>query len=443
MLIRFLKLGGWASHRHLLLLAFPMILANITTPLVGMVDTAVLGHIGEPSILAGCSIAALIFTQIIWVCGFIRMSTTGQSAQALGAKDKVRIAQVFWQGFSLASVIGVILFIVREGVLDAGLSFANLSTDAANVAIDYFLVRSFSFPAALMNLTMVGWLIGQQQTRRVLLVQVVGNCVNVSLNFFFVYELSLGVKGVATATVISEVLMCVCYLYFCGVSMQWCKPKIEWFQQKGLNAVFSLNANMLLRNLVLQICIAFITLQGTRHGVVAVGINAILMQFFALIALGLDGIAYAVEALVGKAKGARSRVLFFKSVSQGLFWSCIFAVVYAVIFSVFGTSISKILTSHADILDDFQSYLWILILLPLLGHWCFFFDGVAVGLTRSKAMRDTLFGSFVLGFMPIWWLFQDKGNIALWIAMLIFVAFRGGSLAYVFYRDYVIRRHEI
>ncbi len=420
-----------------------MILANITTPLVGMVDTAVLGHMGQPSILAGSSIAALIFTQIIWICGFIRMSTTGQSAQALGAKDRDKVAKVFWQGFSLALIIGVMLFMVREGVLDAGLALANLSKDGTNVAVDYFFVRSWSFPAALMNLTMVGWLIGQQQTRRVLLVQVVGNCVNVSLNFFFVYGLSLGVKGVATATVISEVLMCVCYLYSCGALMQWRKPQIAWFQQKGLNSVLSLNANMLLRNLVLQICIAFITLQGTRHGVVAVGINAILMQFFALIALGLDGIAYAVEALVGKAKGARSRVLFFKSITQGLLWSCIFAGGYAVIFSIFATSISEALTSHADILDDFQSYIWVLILLPLLGHWCFLFDGVAVGLTRSKAMRDTLFWSFIFGFLPVWWLFQYKGNVALWIAMLVFVAFRGASLAYVFYRDYVIRRHEI
>jgi MATE family multidrug resistance protein len=292
-------------------------------------------------------------------------------------------------------------------------------------------------PAAFANLVLVGWLVGQQCAKQVLVIQVVGNSLNAILNLVFVYGFNAGVEGVAAATVTAEVVMMLLSLFVCFSRIPLELPKRSWFTKAAMFSLFATNGNMFLRNLVLQACLAFVTLQGARYGVIAAGVNAMIMQFFALIALGLDGIAYAVEALVGKAKGEKNRSELFNQTAKGLMWSSVVALCYALVFALFHSSIAATLTHHTELIVVLKNYFWILILLPLLGHWCFLFDGVAVGLTESKAMRNTMALSAILGFFPVWWLTQNNGNLSLWYAMLAFLTLRGLSLSSVLYRRYL------
>jgi MATE family multidrug resistance protein len=208
----------------------------------------------------------------------------------------------------------------------------------------------------------------------------------------------------------------------------------QWFNRGARKVLYTLNGNMLFRNLALQLCLAFLTIMGARLGETPAAVNAILMQFFVLIALGLDGIAYAVEALVGEAAGSQSHDKIKAHTYRGLVWSSLFAVVYALVFFLFGQDIIALLTEHEKIQKTAQHYLPLMVLLPLLGHWCFLFDGVFVGLTQSKAMRDTMIFSALGVYFPVWFFTRSAGNEALWYALLAFLLARGISLGLLFVR---------
>ena len=420
---------GWPAHWQMLTLAAPMILANVTTPLLGLVDTAVMGHMDSPAMLAGASIGALILTQIYWVCGFLRMSATGLSAQARGQADNtVSSAKVFYQSSAMALILGVMVFALQYPVLTTGIYLAGASEQVSQYIDAYFSVRVWGAPAAMLNLALIGWLVGQQKTRAVMAIQIVGNLLNAGLDFFFVLGLDMSVQGVALASVFAEYTMA---LLAAGVALKMChgiRPHAQWFNKAARRILFKLNGDMLLRNLALQLCLAFLTLQGARYGETAAAVNAILMQFFVLIALGLDGIAYAVEALVGEAAGKNQREQVIQQTWRGLLWSSVFAVLYAIGFWLFGSNIIGLLTDLPTLFEAALPYLPLMIWLPLVGHWCFLFDGVFVGLTRSGAMRDTMIFSAVGVFFPLWWLFRDSGNEALWYALLGFLLARGLSL---------------
>jgi len=415
-----------------------MVLANITTPLVGLVDTAVLGRMDSPSALAGASIGALIITQIVWICGFLRMSTTGLSAQAFGSDDLQAQARVLYQSLFIGLSIALAVLLLHQYVLVLGLNLADLTGDAKQAADTYFSTRIWGLPAAMANLALIGWMVGRHLTRQVLVIQVIGNLLNAGLNVAFVYGLGLQVEGVAFASVIAEYTMMLLSLRLCLKYTKASNPALSWFGVSALKNVLSLNSTMLMRNLLLQMCLAFLTLQGARYGVTAAAVNAIVLQFFALIALGLDGIAYGVEAMVGKAAGQKDNQKIRIDILLGALWSSMVALIYALLFTLAGENIAELLTQHQQVLQALSSYTVVIVLLPVVGHWCFLFDGVAIGLTQAKAMRYTMAISALVGFFPIWWLFSTHGNIALWYAMLGFLALRGVTLGGVIVRRYLL-----
>lgn len=427
----------WQDQKTMLALAFPMIIANITNPLLGLVDTAVLGHLDHAAYLAGASVGALILTQIYWVCGFLRMSTTGLSAQAKGAQNRLLQTKVLVQGCVLALALSGLILLAQPFILSFGVTLANPDADVHQAIVDYFSTRVWGAPAALLNLVLIGWLVGQQKTRFVLVIQVVGNLVNAALDVLFAVYWGWDVAGVAFASVCAEYLMMGMGMWACLVGARPLVIDRVWLRWHGLKQVFSLNGDMFLRNLSLQACLAFMTLKGAQLGAEFAAVNAIIMQFFVLIALGLDGVAYAVEAKVGAAKGANNERDVLRHTHTGLLLSSVFACAYALVFAFFGTSIIQLLTSLPQVQTAATGYLWVVILLPLVGHWCFLFDGVFIGLADAKAMRNTMFISAVLVYFPVWWLNQSMGNTALWIALLSFLLARGMTLGAVFYRQTV------
>ena len=415
-------------HQKIIVIAIPMILSNVTTPLMGLVDTAVLGHMQEMYFLAGASVAALIITQLYWLCGFLRMTSTGLSAQAKGSQDNNQLHQSLFQGILIGFLLGCCLLLVQDGILAFGLYFANATPVIEGVISEYFYTRIWGAPAAIVNLALVGWLIGQQKAKQVLLIQVFANLLNLVLNLWFVFGLGLEVLGVALASVVAEysisILSMIVALHIIG------KPIIQkkWFSGDYLHSLLSLNGNTFFRNLILQACIAFLIFRGVGFGSTSAAINAILMQFFSLIALGLDGVAYAAEALVGEQKGQKNDDGIIHVTLHGLVWSTLVAIIYSLIFIVWGTEIISTITDQPILQLEMQDYLIFVYCLPLIAHWCFFFDGVFVGLTRSQAMRNSMLSCGLAVYFPAFWVFSSYENQGLWMAMLIFLLFRGISL---------------
>lgn len=429
-----IELRFWRDpqHKTLLALTLPMILANITTPMIGLVDTAVLGHMEGSHFLAGASVGALILTQLYWVCGFLRMSATGLSAHAKGSDDRTQATKVLCQSVLMALLIGLLIVLAQSPILQLGLHFSQAQGLAAQSLADYFNVRVYGAPAALCNLALVGWLLGQQRAKLVMWLQVLANLLNGCLDLLFVFVFDWSVAGVAMASVIAEYMItCSCLLMILRSGMA--RIQLLWFFWAAMKVIGQLNSAMLIRNLALQGCLIFMTFQGIRLGTQVAATNAILMQFFVLIALGLDAIAYAVEALVGEAKGAKSQPRIVRNVNIGLLWSSAFAVMYCLVFWLAGAQIIALLTDQSDLILNTKVYMVVIVLMPLVAHWCFLLDGVFVGLMRASAMRDSMLISALFIYFPVWYLLSAYGNWALWTALLCFLAARGVSLGGYFY----------
>jgi MATE family multidrug resistance protein len=429
---------SFAAHYKLLSIAVPLILANITTPLLGLVDTAILGRMDGLHFLAGAAIASLILTQVYWICGFLKMSVTGLSAQAK-SKSKAERLKTLVQGCLLGLMISLLLLILQTPLMNTGLWFAQASPEVVNSTSAYFYVRIWGAPAALINLAVIGWLIGQQRGKLILLLQVLVNLINIFASLCFVYVFDLGVKGVALGTVVAEYAMLL--FAFAMIFRQYRPLRLskQWCSLAQLKPLLSLNSDMLIRNLALQFTIAFIILKGAQFGTEAAAINAILMQFFSLIALGLDGIANAVESLVGEQAGRRDIAALRAQVRTGLIWSSVIAIFYSIVFWLYGENIMALLTNQTALISLSLGYAWVIIVLPLVSHWCFLFDGVYVGMTQGKTMRNNMLMSTLLGFLPSYYLFvyfAGLENQALWIAMLVFLAARGLGLGGHFWYRY-------
>lgn len=409
-----------------------MILSNITTPLLGMVDTAVMGHMGAVGLMAGASIGALVISQIYWLCGFLRMAITGVSAQAYGADNTSDQAKSFFQSVFLALAIGLCLFLLTPLIIKLGTWFAEPHPTIHSYVKEYITVRLWGAPLALMNFALVGWLIGQQKMKVVLVLTVIANLINGILDIVFVYYFDMSITGLALASVIAESSIAIFGIFYI---LHYCLKHLcqwHWLQPQSLLPFLKLNYAIFFRNLALQSTLAFITFQGARLGQDIVALNAILMQFFVLTALGLDGIAQATEATVGEAKGKGNKYILISEVKRGVVWSFVLAMLYTVVFALFHKSIISLLTDLTSIVELSEHYHWVIILLPLVGHWCFVFDGVFVALTRGVAMQNSMILSSGLCFFPIWWLFQSLGNHGLWIAMMSFLLARGLTLGSYF-----------
>ena len=434
------KFGQTEDHRKLFALAIPMILSNITVPLLGLVDTAVIGHLSHAYFLGGSTVGAMIITFVTWLCSFLRMSTTGLAAQSFGAQNSELSQLILLRGLLVAFALGALMIVLQSPYLDISLALAGGSERVQFYARQYGEIRVWGLPAALANLVVLGWLLGHQKTRAVLVILLLTNSINLLLDLWFVLGLGWQVKGVAAATLVAEYSgLLIGLAAIKQVKLSWLfSEKIHHllFQSAELIRYFKLNRDILIRTLCLELCFVFITFQGARLGDDIVAANAILMNFLLLISFGLDGIANASEAMVGEAKGANNNRRLTKLVNIGLLWSFVFACVYSLAFIVFGDALLNMITDIDSVLIVAKQYLPWLMALPVLACWCFLFDGVYVGLMLAKIMRNTMVIATFGGFFPLWFALQSFGNHGLWAAFCGFMLARGVSLAW-HYRAYI------
>jgi MATE family multidrug resistance protein len=409
-------------------IAAPMILSNVSVPLLGMVDTGVTGHLESSVYLGAVAIGSTIFTFLYFGMNFLRMGTTGIAAQKYGAEDYDGLRVSLGQALIVSFTIAVIILLLQSPVAKIAMVLLGGDAETQKHAATYFFVRVWSAPGTLANFALIGWFLGMQNARVPLAIFLTINITNIVLDLVFVIGLGMRVEGVALASVIAEYagLLVGGALAISTLRKHpghW--PVARLINLHAYRAFFSVNANLFIRTMALMFTFAFVTAQGARLGPAILAANAVLMNFQNLTSLGLDGIAHAAEAMVGKAVGQKDRASLEHTVKLTLKWSLIFSVGFALVYLLAGGLIVRILTDLSDVRQTAMTYLPWLIASPLISVWCFLYDGVYVGMTRAREMRNIMVFSTIAIFLPLWFLTQSFGNHGLWFAFMAFMASRG------------------
>ncbi len=425
------------SNQGVWRIAAPMILSNISLPLLGLVDTAVMGHLDSAVYLGAVAVGATIFSFIFTGLNFLRMGTTGIAAQAHGSGDATEMRTVLAQAALIAIGMALLLLVLRGPIASAAMLLLKPSSEVAGFATEYFSIRIWSAPAVLINFAVIGWFIGMQNARGPLAIMLTVNLTNILLDFVFVIGLGLKVDGVAIASVIAEYGgLCLSGVLVAReirrIPGRWEKSRI--FDSHRFHRLFSVNANLLIRTFALMFVFGFLTAQGARMGNAVLAANALLLNFQLLMSYGLDGFAHAAEALVGRAIGARDREGFVTSIRISLRWSLFVAVAFTLIYAVAGPVIIRIISDIPEVVETAFEYLPWLILSPIVSVWSFLYDGVYVGATRAREMRNSMLLSAFLVYVPAYYALEFLGNHGLWLAFMLFMAARGISMHWIFKR---------
>ena len=420
--------GRALADRDVWRIAAPMILSNVSVPLLGMVDTGVTGHLESPVYLGAVAVGATIFGFIYTGLNFLRMGTTGIAAQRFGAGDYDGLRVSLGQAVIVALLLAGVLMALQVPIGRLAMHLVGAGPDVERFALEYFSIRIWSAPGTLANYVLIGWFLGLQNARVPLLIFLTINITNVILDLVFVLGLGMKVDGVALASVIAEYSGLAVALAFAARELRkraghW--PLARLFRVGAYSAFFAVNAHLLVRTMALMFTFAFVTAQGARLGGLVLAANAVLMNIQLLTSMALDGFAHAAEALVGKAIGERNRDALQASVRLALKWSLIFAAGFCLLYLLVGPQLIRILTDLPDVRETAIRYLPWLILSPLVSVWSFLYDGVYVGATRAREMRDIMLVSSFLVFLPAWYLLQGFGNHGLWLAFTLFMASRG------------------
>ncbi len=416
------------GNRDVWRIALPMILSNVSVPLLGMVDTGVTGHLESPVYLGAVAIGGMIFSFLYTGVNFLRMGTTGIAAQRFGAGDNDGLRVAIGQALVVAVLLALAFIALQDPIAHIAMRLLGPDSETEAFAREYFSIRIWSAPGTLANYVLIGWFIGLSNARVPLLIFLTINITNIVLDLLFVLVFGMKVDGVALASVLAEYSGLAVGCTFLAAELRrhsgrW--PVAEIVNVAAYRAFFSINANLFIRTIALIFALAFVTAQGARLGGLILAANAVLMNFQHLTSFGLDGLAHAAEALVGRAIGERRRDALESSVRLTLRWSLIFAVGFAALYAVAGPLIINVLTDLPDVRATAMRYLPWMIVSPLISVWCFLYDGVFVGATRARAMRDIMLVSTLAVFLPAWYLLKPLDNHGLWLAFMLFMASRG------------------
>lgn len=422
--------GRW--NARVWALAGPIIISNLSTPLLGAVDTAVMGHLPDAAYIGGVAVGALIFNFLFWGFGFLRMGTTGFTAQAFGAGEADELRAAFARPLAMGFLLGALLIALQVPIALVAMPLIDASARVEALALAYFEIRIWSAPAALMNYAMLGWLLGVQRAGAVLFLQVTLNSINILLSLLFVLGLGWGIEGVAAASVIAEICAAVLGLVIVGRVLRGAGGAWDWdrvLKRERLVALFRANLDILIRTLCLIFAFAYLTAQSATMGDVVLAGNAVLLQLQSFTAHGLDGFAHAAEILAGSAYGARDRSAFRRAVAVSGAWALATSALIAAIYLLGGQAIIALFTDIEAVRASAEAYLPWLIVAPLISIWGYQLDGIFIGTTRTAEMRNAMLASLAIYLVACWLLIPAMGNHGLWLAFTILSVARALSLA--------------
>lgn len=420
--------------RHILQIALPSIVSNITVPLLGMIDVAIVGHMGSPVYIGAVAVGSMIFNLVYWLFGFLRMGSSGLTAQALGRRDFTEVTRLLVRSVSIALGIALLLIMLQIPLKWLMFWLIGPTMDVAPFASTYFNIVIWGAPASLALFSLMGWYIGMQNTRFPMLISIIQNIVNILASLTLVYGLGMKIEGVAFGTVIAQyagLLMAV------GLLARNYSRLFRYFRKdrlfRKMGAFFAINRDIFLRTLCLVAVNLFFTAAGARQGAIILSVNTVLIQLYLFFSYFMDGFAYAGEALGGKAYGAHNITAFHETLRRLWMWMLIVTSAYTLLYMVGGSWIVALLTDEAQVIETSHEYLWWAWMIPAAGCVAFIWDGIFIGITATRGMLVSSFLSALVFFAVYLMSEKSLGNHGLWLAQIVYLAMRG-ILQTIWYR---------
>lgn len=423
-------------NKEILRLAIPNILSNISVPLLSTVDTALMGQLSALHIGA-VGVGAMIFNFIYWNFGFLRMGTTGITAQSYGKNSPITIILTLGRALFIAFLLAGLIMFFQIPFGQMSFYLMNLSTDQLPLVEKYFYIRIWAAPATLALYAFMGWFFGMQNAIYPLILTIIINVVNIICSIFFIKYLGLDVEGVAYGTVIAQYVGLLLAILLFFIKYRYLLPHLSTaaiLKWEELRQFLSINSDIFIRTLCLTFAFGFFYSQSSVGGEELLAVNVILLQFLNWMSYGVDGFAFASESLVGKHVGANQQQKLTQSIRLSFLWAMALASLYCFIYGVFGTTLVSIFSNQTAIISATQPYLFWMVLFPLLSTPCYIWDGIFIGLTASKAMRDSMLIALFVYLLVHFLLKNSFGNHGLWLALLIFMMARGGIQWWVYRR---------
>lgn len=420
------------THKRVLKVAFPIVISNATVPILGAVDTGVVGQLGLAAPIGAVGIGAVIITGIYWIFGFLRMGTTGLTAQAIGADDAAETAALLTRSLIIGIFTGFVVMLLQFPLFMLAFNLAPASDEVESLAQSYLQIRIYSAPAAIALFGITGWLIAHERTKAILILQVWMNGLNIILDLFFVLKLEWGVEGVAIATFLAEWtglalgLWLARFGFIDGLWRNW----VQVFNYARLKRMAVVNGDIMLRSVLLQAAFMSFLFLGAKFGDTTLAANQVLLQLMYITGYALDGFAFSAQALAGQAMGARDRSLFRRGAYLASLWGAISVVIMSCAFWLLGGWLIEVMTTAPEVRLEAQRFLPWMILAPITGVACWMLDGIFIGATRTADMRNMMLISVVIYVISVWLLLGPFGNHGLWACLnLLFIA-RGVTLGW-------------
>jgi len=414
-------------NQEIIRLAIPNIVSNISVPLLSTVDTLLMGHL-SPLHLGAVGLGSMIFNFIYWNFGFLRMGTTGITAQGVGANDPTFIRNTLVRSLSIAFCISGLLLLLQIPLGRLGAQLMQVESNQLDFVLTYFNIRIWAAPASLGIYVMMGWFFGMQNAVYPLLVTILINAVNIILSYIFIMQMGMEIDGVAWSTVIAQYLGFIsCFILLAKKYPEYIK---EWSRRAFENIAevkrfFQINSDLFLRTVCLTFAFGFFYSQSSAAGETILAINVILLQMVNWASYGIDGFAYAAESLVGKYYGAKNSTKIKSAINLSLIWGLALACIFSIVYGLFAEQIIALFSEDLNVNTLSLEFVWYAICFPIVGFLCYIWDGIYIGLTASKAMRNTMLLSLAFYLIFYFGLRHESPNHILWIAMLSFILFRG------------------
>lgn len=422
-------------NKEILRLAIPNILSNISIPLLSTVDTALMGRLSEVH-LGAVGLGAMIFNFVYWNFGFLRMGTTGITAQAFGQQNASEVVLTLGRALLVGAILAAIVLLLQRPIEQVSFSLLSVSSESYPLIQAYFRIRVLAAPATLGLFAMMGWFFGMQNAIYPLILTLIINATNIAVNFLLVYRYGMGVEGVAWGTVVAQYVgLLMALLFFAYRYKNYLADfqrdlLIEW---QALRKFLIINRDIFIRTVCLTFAFGFFYSQSSQAGETILAINVILLQFVNWMSYAIDGFAFASESLVGKYWGAREEEQLRRSIRLTFGWGMGMAVLFSLVYTFGGNALLQVFTDQPDLIAASQPYLIWMILFPLLATPCYLWDGIFIGLTASVAMRNSMLLSLAL-FFAAYYLFASLGwgNHGLWLVLILFMVARGAIQAWMY-----------
>lgn len=422
---------GALRHRDILAIALPIMLSNATTPLVGLVDTIVIGQSGAPHMIGGVAVGAVIFSTLYWVFAFLRMGTTGLTAQAVGAGDSAEVAAALWRATLVAALAGSAMIAGQQAILLVSLWTIGGSADVQRAATSYFDVRIWAAPAGLVNFALIGWFVGLGRASTAFWLQLLLNVTNMGLAIWFVIGRGGGAAAVGAAALLAEWLAAVVGLIVAAAQLRRHRvgtSRAVVLHAARLRQMLAMNLDIFVRSACVLTVSVFMTAQGAGTGEATLAANALLLNILHTSIYLLDGFAFAVESLTGQAVGARDKARFRQAARLSAGWAGMTSLLFAIALWLAGGLLIELATQSEAVRTVARNALALAAISPVVGVWCFILDGIFIGATRTADMRNMMLLS-LLAFFAAWAILEPAwGNHGLWASLLVFYTARGLTL---------------